>query len=144
MVAATTGPDRGLLETPQARSRLAGVPDPGRARLGRGRDERSREGGDAGEVAEEVERGSLGGQHRGETTRHRADHLSRAETPEPSVSAQSTKIVGSIWREGLGGRGAARHDAVVAGDESRHGAGLGVHQRGREVAEGRQVLGEST
>ena len=63
MVAAAAGRDRGLLQRPQPRRRLAGVEDLG-AGAGHRLDVARGQRRDAGEVAEEVERGALGGQQR--------------------------------------------------------------------------------
>ena len=71
VVAPAAGGDRRLLQRPQARRRLAGVEDAG-AGAGDRLDEAGGQGGDAGEVAEEVERGALGDQQRRAPGRSRA------------------------------------------------------------------------
>ena len=97
VVPAAPGPHRRLLERAQARRGLAGVPDAGRA-AGRGRvDEARGEGGDAREVAEEVERGALAGEDRRQRPGRPCRSPSPAATASPSAAAQATSTRGSSW-----------------------------------------------
>ena len=70
VVVPAAGPDRRLLQGPQPRRGLAGVEHPG-GRVGRLHrvDVAPGQGGHAGQVAEEVERGPLGGEDRAQRTR---------------------------------------------------------------------------
>ena len=63
VIAAAAGLDRVLLEGSQARSRLAGADDAGAVGRDQG-DQVAGGGGDAAELAEEVEGGALGGEKR--------------------------------------------------------------------------------
>ena len=76
MVRTAAGPDRRLLERAQPRRGLAGVPHAcGRSGVGHDVDEATGEGGDARQVAEEVQRRALGGEDRRQPARHFAEGL---------------------------------------------------------------------
>src|SRR5581483_5735075 len=77
VVDAATGAHGGLLQDAQPGRRLAGVPDAGAAT---GSDhEAPRRRRHAREVAEEIERGALAGEHRRQRPAHPSEHLLGAD-----------------------------------------------------------------
>ena len=89
VVAPAARRDRGLLQLAQPRRRLAGVEDAG-AGPGDRLDEARGEGGDAREVAEEVERGPLGGEQRRGGPVARATSAGTSSRHWPSTTSLST------------------------------------------------------
>ena len=139
VVHAAAGPHRGLLQRPQPGGRLAGVPDAGPA-VGRPH-EPPGEGGHARQVAQEVQRGALGGEDRGQRPVDPAQHLAG-----PDLGA----VVGGPVQlgrrvdlaEGLAHAAAAGDHALLAGHEGGPGPGPFRHQAGGEVAQRADVLGQ--
>ena len=82
VIGGTSRPNRRLLQRAQARRGLARVPDP-RRRVGgaSGLDIAVRRRRDPGEVAEEVEGRSLGGEQRAQWPLDPPDHTAGADTP---------------------------------------------------------------
>ena len=96
MVGTAARSDGRLLQRAQARGRLAGVPHP-RA-TARRRDERSGDRGDAGQVAEEVERRPLAGEDRRERSGEDIAHTAPAATT-PLRQPARTLEAASTWRK---------------------------------------------
>ncbi len=141
MVAPAPGGDRRLLQRPQPRRRLAGVEDAG-AGAGDRLDEAGGQGGDPGEVAEEVERGALGDQQRRAPARSPA-----APRPAPPRATGPRRRACRRARPRTGAssprpRRARRRRPACFLHDPRPGPRLGRHRRlGGHVA-GADVLGE--
>ncbi len=142
VVVATAGANSCLLECPQARSGLAGIenPYPGRG-SSHGVDEAAGRRGHAREVPEEVEGGPLAGEDRAQPAPHRGHRL-----PD-SDSRPVGEVPGDLDRRvelgiGLLHAALARHHAGGPGHDGHRGPRVGGDERGRQVTEGQQVLGE--
>ena len=145
MVAAAAGADGGLFERAQARRRLARIPDPGRvvtARIEERVDERPHAGRDSRKVTEEVERRALGGEDRRQWAPHDADGGARRD--ERALTHRPLDVDALVdLAEGLGGACRTREDATGAHHELGLGVRVGRHQRRREIADRREIFGQS-
>ncbi len=137
----TAGAHRGFLECPQPRKCLAGVPDS--CGLARGADERSRERGDTREVAQEVERAALAGEHGSQRSFDAGNFRTRFElgtvVGEPSNPDCLIEL-----REHLGRARGARQHAAPVHDDVGDGPGAGRHERGGDIAERAEILRQRT
>ncbi len=141
VVPAAAGPHRRLLERAQAGRRLAGVPDRGPRRGGV--DEAAGEGGDAGEVAEEVQRGALGGEDRrqraGDACRRACPARRRRRRRPPTRRSTAGVELG----EGLGrARASRRGRRRLRGTKSAVAAMPGSRRAAVMSPSGVEVLGE--
>ena len=130
-----------LLQRAEARGRLAGVPDPG-VRAGERVDPAGGGGRDAREVAEEVQRGALGGEQR----RHRAVHREQYVVPGDPVAVGGLPLhlhgrTDHVPEDHLGDREPGDHP-VGAGDQVRPGLLRRVEGGGAGDVLARQVLGD--
>ena len=139
MVHAAAGAHRRLLDRTQTGQRLAGVPDPRHGT--RGVDEPAGERGDAREVAEEVERAALAGEHRPQRTGHLAD-LGPGRDRVAVVEEPLHLHRGIDLREHLVGARGTREHAFGARHHVDRRARVGRDERGREVTEGPDVFGQ--
>ncbi len=142
MVDAAAGRDRGLLQVPQPRRRLAGVKDR-RA----GTDDRlgvaGGQGGDAGEVAEEVDRGPLG-REQGAGAAAGDQHLGRHVLAPLALDDEVVDVLDPALAHRLGNDRKAEDDARLFLHDSRPAAGALGHRRlGGDVPLA-EVLGEGT
>ena len=115
VVGAAAGADGGLLEEAEAGEGLARIEDadPGVGLVGR-LDEAGREGGDAGEVAEEVQRSALGGEDRAQGPADIEDGVAGFELV--TVVCVPFEVEGGAdAAEGLVRAGAAGEDAAWRG-----------------------------
>ena len=145
VVHAAAGAYGRLLERAQAGERLARVPDAGATarRVRRGVDEAAGQGGDPREVAEEVQRGALGGEDRRERALDGADDVAAPATASPSVDLQSTTTAVSTCAKASVAHAVPASTPALAGDERRpRPCFAGVEQRRRDVAERPEILGE--
>ena len=95
VVHSPAGAHRGLLQRTQAGQRLAGVEHP--HPVAGGVHEPAGGGGDARQVAEEVERGALAGEQRPQRAAETEPILAPGPDGPPSSTSQSTCTVGSSW-----------------------------------------------
>ncbi len=125
MVGPTAGAHRGLLEGPQPRDRLAGVPH---QHVGAdGLDEATGEGGHPRQVAGEVQRRALGGEDGGKRARHPGGHRAGRQVGavgEQPLDAHRLVDLG----EGLVHTGPPGEDARGPRRQDGGGPGLGRHQ----------------
>ncbi len=140
MVAAAPGRDRGLLQPPQPRRRLAGVEDLG-AGPGHRLDETRGEGGDAGEVTEEVESGALGDQQRRRWPA-RQQHLGRHPVAPLPLDHEPVDVLDPALAHRLLDQVEAEGDAGLFLHDPGAGAGLRGHRRLRRHVAGANVLGQ--
>ena len=138
VVPGAAGPDGGLLERPQARRGLAGVPDPERRG---GVDERPGAGGDAAQVAEEVEGRALGREDRGQRTGHDAEDLPGRDLLAVVDLPDHVDLAVDL-AEGLRGARGAGDDAVGAHHELRPALGRCRQERRAQVSQRQEVLVE--
>ena len=122
---------------------LAGVEHPGGGvGGGDGVDEPTRHGGHPRQVAEEIERGALGGEDRPHRARHLGHHRPRHEPLPVGHAASRRPRLGSTCAKASSAHSRPASDPVGA----RHDPGparLGLgHEHGREVPERADVLGQ--
>ena len=132
------GTHRRLLEGTQAGQGLAGLED---ADVARELDELPREAGDPGEVAQEVQRRALAGEDRPQRTFEPTDRLTLHDRRTVGLGPRDAH--GRIeLRERLGGARDAGEHTGGARDEVGDGAIVVRQQRGAQVAQRTDVVGD--
>ena len=143
VVAGAAGADRRLLERAQPRRRLARVPDASRAARAAASANRRVRVAMPERWQRKFERGALAGEDRRQRPADRAERRARrgrgAVDPRPDDLHRGVELC-----EDLGGAGRAGDDPRLARDEVGRGRRVGREQRGGEVAQRGEVLGQRT